>query len=125
MSDDYNQDKDSDSFEKDLTPEIPKAKSSSSKKRITLRQAIEYGEYDVTYLSTFPEWHELPKHMQFEYLNEAMDNRRKQLLQHWAYINRTSNWSVRDDLKEISAGIEKQLDELERDRQKIMAEYLK
>ncbi|MCS7092082.1 MAG: hypothetical protein NZM26_01880 [Patescibacteria group bacterium] len=122
------------SFDEDFDPkdlntnlqQFPKNASQKPKKTaLTLRQAIEYGEYDVAYLSTFPEWHELPKHIQFEYLNEAMDNRRKQLLQHWAYINRTSNWSVRDDLKEISAGIEKQLDELERDRQKIMAEYLK
>jgi hypothetical protein len=114
------------SYEEDSTPETLKPKSAKSKNaKFTLRQAIEYGEYDIEYLSTFPEWHTLSRHIQFEYLCEALENRRKQLLQHWAIINRTSNWSTRDDLKEASKNIEKQLDQVERDRERIMIEYSK
>lgn len=115
------------SFEEDLKPESLKTKSPKTPKQqyLTLRQAIEYGEYDVGYLATFPEWHTLPSYVQMEYVNEAINNRRSKLLAHWAYINRTSDWSLRDDLKQASKKIEEQLNKIEKDRQRILVEYFK
>ena len=70
--------------------DIEKGKSSGKPKvvnKMTLPKAIDMGEYKPEYLSTFPEWHTLSRHVQFQYIRAAIENRRKQLLTQYAAIN--------------------------------------
>ena len=50
-----------------------KTKSSFGKKlpAITFQKAIDMGEYNPDYLATFPEWHSLTRHVQFEFIRRA------------------------------------------------------
>ena len=39
------------------------------------------------FLANFPEWHTLSRHVQFQYIRKALDNRHKQLLTQYAELN--------------------------------------
>lgn len=90
---------------------------------MTLQKAVDMGEYDPNYLSTFPEWVSFSPHVQLQYIKQGLDNRRKQLLMQWAEIDRTSHHSIKTDLHEAQNNIEKQLKKIEIDRERLYAEY--
>jgi hypothetical protein len=90
---------------------------------MTLQKAIDMGEYDPDYLSTFPEWHTLSRHIQFEHIRTALENRNRQLLTQWAEINNMLDFRLKPHLKEALANIEKQWRKLRLDREKLYAEY--
>ncbi|MBU0569507.1 hypothetical protein KKB40_01850, partial [Patescibacteria group bacterium] len=54
---------------------------------MTLQKAIDMGEYNPEYLATFPEWHSISRHVQFQYIRQALDNRNRHLIVQWAEIN--------------------------------------
>ena len=60
---------DNESIEKIRTSKKPPTNTSMS-----LAKAIELGEYDPKFLSGFAEWHTLSRHMQFQYIRQALDN---------------------------------------------------
>lgn len=103
----------------------PTTSSAPASKNMTLKEAIELGEYDSDFLSTFPEWHTFPKHIQFQYLRKALDNRNKQLLMQWAEINNMLDFRLKPHLAEALKNIEKQMKKLENDREKLYFEYSK
>ena len=85
-------------FEDDLE----KGKSLASSVRLpkmTLQGAVELGEYKPEYLATFPEWHTLSRHVQFQFIREGLDNRRKQLTVQWAEINNILDFRLKPHLK--------------------------
>jgi hypothetical protein len=90
---------------------------------MTLQKAIELGEYDPAYLSTFPEWHTLSRHIQFEFIRSGLENRNKQLLTQWAEINNILDFHLKPHLKEALTNIEKQWKKLDKDKEKLYAEY--
>jgi hypothetical protein len=92
---------------------------------LTLKKAIEFGEYDPQFLSGFPEWHELSRHSQFQLIREALDNRRKHLLTQWAEINNVLNFSEKSYLNEALRNIEAQWKKLAADKEKLFLEYSK
>jgi hypothetical protein len=98
---------------------------STSSVKMTLQKAIEMGEYDESYLSTFPEWHTLGRYVQFQMLRQALENRRRQLLVQWSEINNMLDFSKKPYLKEALKNIEDQLRQVEADREKIYFEYSK
>jgi hypothetical protein len=102
-----------------------KTKSSFGKKVsvITIQKAIDMGEYNPDYLATFPEWHSLTRHVQFEFIRRALDNRRKQLVVQWAEINNVLDFSLKPHLQEALRNIEKQLNKLDDDWEKLYLEY--
>lgn len=97
----------------------------NSQSKITLQKAIDLGEYKPEYLSTFAEWHTLSKHIQFQYIKTAIENRRKQLISQYAEINNILDFSLKPHLTEALHNIEKQLKMLELDREKLFVEYSK
>ncbi len=99
------------------------AKPKAQKRSITLRDAIDLGEYDPEYLATFAEWHTLTPHIQFQYIREALDIRRKQYLLQWAEINNMLDFHLKPHLAEALKNIEKQLKVLEKDREAIYLQY--
>ena len=90
---------------------------------MTLQKAIDMGEYDPEYLSTFPEWLNLSLHIQFQYIREALDNRHRHLITQWAEINNMLYFSLKPHLADALGNIQKQLKKLDRDREKLYLEY--
>lgn len=102
-----------------------KGKLAARSQFMTLQKAVEMGEYDPEYLATFPEWHILSQHMQFQYIKSALDNRNKQLLSQWAEVNNFLDFSLKPHLKDALENIQKQMKKVERDREKLYLEYSK
>jgi len=92
---------------------------------MTLQKAIDMGEYDPDYLSTFPEWHEISRHMQFEFIRKALENRNYHLLKQWAEINNMLDFRLKPQMALALKNIEKQMKKLEADKEKLYFEYSK
>ncbi len=90
---------------------------------LNLKEAIELGEYDPTFLSNYPEWRTLSRHVQFEYVRKGLDNRNKQLLLQWAEVNNILDFSKKPELKGALKNIEKQMSDLTKERERLYLEY--
>jgi hypothetical protein len=102
-----------------------KTKARQRSSFMTLQKAIELGEYNPEFLSSFPEFISLSRHSQFQMVKEALENRRHQLLHQWADVNNMLDFSKKPHLQQALKNIEKQLKNLEDDREKIYTEYSK
>ena len=105
---------------------IEKGKSSgkpSVSSKMTLQKAIELGEYNPDYLSTFPEWLTLSRHIKFQYIRDAIESRRRHLITQYAEINNILDFSKKPHLKEALKNIETQLHKVEEDREKLFVKY--
>ncbi len=103
----------------------PTASSSPPSKNMTLKEAVELGEYSPDFLATFPEWHTFSRHVQFQYIRQALDNRNKQLLMQWAQINNTIDFRLKPQMAEALVNIQKQMKKLDDDRDNLYFEYSK
>ena len=111
-------------FEDDL--EKGKSKIGLSRvARMTLQKAVDLGEYQPEYLATFPEWHTLSRHVQFQFIRQGLDNRYKQLMVQWAEINNVLDFRLKPSLKEALANIQRQMKKVDSDREKLYLEYSK
>lgn len=97
----------------------------SASQKMTLQKAVDLGEYKPDYLSTFPEWHTLSKHVQFQFIKQGLENRRHQLLQQYGEISNVLDFRLKPELKETLNNIHKQLKNLDDDFEKISMEYFK
>lgn len=100
----------------------------SKKKNIevlSFEEAIKMGEYNPKYLETYPEWSQFSRHVQFQYIKKALDNRRKQLLKQWAEVNNILDFSKKPHLAEALKNITKQIKIVEGDREILFVEYSK
>lgn len=93
--------------------------------KMTLQKAVDLGEYDPSYLSTFPEWHTLSKHVQFQFIKTGLENRRKQLLMQYAEISNVLDFRLKPELKETLNNIHKQIKMLDEVFEKLSMEYFK
>ena len=93
--------------------------------KMTLQKAIDLGEYDPKYLSTFPEWNELSKHIRFQFIKTAIENRRHQLLLQYAEISNVLDFRLKPELKETLNNIHQQIKKLDTDFEKFSMEYFK
>jgi len=90
---------------------------------MTLQKAIDMGEFDPDFLATFPEWHQLSRHIRWEMVRQGLHNRRRQLRIHWAEIANQPDFSKKPHLSSALKNIEKQLDELQVDEERLQVEY--
>ena len=112
-------------YEDEGSKEKISGKSSKQSVRMTLQKAVEMGEYDPDFLSTFPEWHELSRHIQFQMIRQALDNRDRQLTVQWAEIVNFLDFRLKPHLREALENIQKQQKVLQKDREKLYLEYTK
>lgn len=110
-------------FEEEANFEKPSKGSSRPSATMTLQKAIDLGEYDPAYLATFAEWHTLSRHIQFQYIRQALDNRHRHLITQWAEVNNMLDFSKKPQLTEALENIMLQIKKLERDREKLYLEY--
>jgi hypothetical protein len=98
-------------------------KPSSSAPKMTLQKAIELGEYDPKFLATFPEWNTFSRHVQFQHIRNALDNRENQLRVQWAEVVNFLDFSKKPHLKKTLDNIQKQIKLLDKDREELYLEY--
>lgn len=90
---------------------------------MTLNQAINMGEYDPNYLSNFPEWHLLSRHVQFQLIKKGIENRNSQLVTQWAEISNFLDFSKKPHLQKALDSIVRQWKDLETDKERLFQEY--
>lgn len=96
---------------------------SSSPRIISFKESIELGKYDAEYLSQYKEWQELDRHLQYQYIVQAIINKRRQLRLQWARLANQPNFSKKPELVTAQKKVEAALVELDRDEEKLMIEY--
>lgn len=92
---------------------------------MTLQKAIDLGEYKPEFLSTFPEWQTISKHVQFQFIKQGLENRRHQLLQQYAEISNVLDFRLKPELKDTLNNIHRQLKSLDNDFERISMEYFR
>jgi hypothetical protein len=97
--------------------------NNSKSSSITLDKAIELGEYEPGYLAGFPEWKEFSRHVQFEYIKKALDNRHRQIIFQYAELNNVLDLRNKPHVKEAIKKVEKRLQEFTEEREKLFIEY--
>lgn len=90
---------------------------------MTLQKAIDMGEYDPDFLATFPEWHQLTRHIQWEMIRQGLRNRRKQLVTNWGDIQRQNDFLKKPHLAAALKNVEKQLSDLKSEEERLLVEY--
>ena len=90
---------------------------------MTLQKAVDMGEYEPEYLATFPEWHTLSKHVQFQFVKQGLDNRRRQLWLQWAEVNNTPDFRLKPHLIVALKNIEKQIKKLDDDWERLFVSF--
>ncbi|MCL4353466.1 hypothetical protein M1615_03320 [Patescibacteria group bacterium] len=103
----------------------PGTKPSFGGQLMTLQKAIEIGEYNPEFLATFEEWHTFSKHTQFQLIEQAIENRDRQLIQQWSKINNTIDFSQKPELQQVLRNIEEQRRLLQKDKERLFLEYSK
>lgn len=90
---------------------------------ISFKESIELGKYQVEYLSQYKEWEELDRHLQYQYITQAITNKRRQLRLEWAKMANQPNFSKKPQLHVAQKKIEKSLKDLDTDEEALMIEY--
>lgn len=90
---------------------------------ISFKESIELGKYEVEYLSQYKEWQELDRHLQYQYITQALVNRRRQLRLQWALMANQPNYSKKPHLATAQKKVQKALQDLEIDEELLMVEY--
>ena len=93
--------------------------------KMTLQKAVDMGEYDPKYLSTFPEWYTLSRHIQFQFITKANDNRRKQLLMQYAEMNNVLDFRLKPEMQKAINNVLDQVKKVDKDREALLIEYSK
>lgn len=91
--------------------------------KLTLEKAIELGEYDPNFLANFPEWHTLSKHIQFQYIRKALDNRHRQLLTQYAELNNVLDLRNKPEVWRAIKNMEKQLHHILEEKERLFVAY--
>ena len=92
---------------------------------MTLEKAVEMGEYDPKFLSTFPEWASFTDNIRWHYIRQAIQNRRNFLLLNWAETNNVLDLSLKPEMKQVLDRIMDQVKILNKDEEKLRLEFIK
>ncbi len=95
----------------------------SQNRIISFKESIELGKYQIDYLSQYKEWEELDRHLQYQYITQAITNKRRQLRLEWAKMANQPNFSKKPQLLAAQKKIEKALRDLDTDEETLMIEY--
>ncbi|MCA9371965.1 hypothetical protein KC726_03630 [Candidatus Woesebacteria bacterium] len=95
----------------------------SSSPTMTLKQAIDMGEYKEEYLSAFPEWQRLSNHIRWQLIRKAIEIRHKQLITHYAELNNVLNLSKKPYMAKAMDNVMKQIRQLEKDKETLYIKY--
>ena len=95
----------------------------NTQRLISFKESIELRKYEVEYLSQYKEWQELDRHLQYQYITQALVNKRRQLRLQWALLANQPNFSKKPQLLAAQKKIEQALRDLDSDEETFMVEY--
>jgi hypothetical protein len=90
---------------------------------LTFRESIDLGKYEEAYLTQYQEWNNLDKHLKFQFISQAIKNRRRQLRLQWANLANQLNFSKKPHLADAQKKVEQSLRDLDKDEEKLMVQY--
>lgn len=102
----------------------PKASHKRSTK-MTLEKAVKMGEYNPSFLSTFPEWATFTNNIRWHYIREAIKNRRRFLCLNYAETTNVLDLHLKPEMKQVLDKISQQLLFLDKDEEKLRLEFIK
>ena len=92
---------------------------------MTFVEAIQMGEYQPQFLSQYPEWQTMSKHVQLEYISKAIDIRKRQLVKKWGeIINMMDENAIPEMKQKMVDQVFAQMKKLSEERERIYYEYL-
>ena len=90
---------------------------------LTFKEAIEMGKYEPDFLSQFPEWKKFDPQIQYQYVTQGIQNRRRQLRLQWATLCNQLDFSKKPHLKEAARKVEKAIQNLNADEERLIVQY--
>lgn len=108
----------------EINERSPKSKPQKTTS-MTLEKAVEMGEYDPNFLSTFPEWAGFSEYIRWNYIRQAIHNRRRFLMQNWAETNNVLDLRLKPEMKQVLDRINDQIVALNQAEEKLRVEYIK
>ena len=93
--------------------------------RLSLEKAVEMGEYNPDFLSTFPEWSSYSDNIRWHYIRQAIQNRRRFLLQNYAETNNVLDLRLKPEMKTVLDRINQQMQILNTEEEKLRLEFIK
>lgn len=109
----------------ELSEREPKSKPRKSTSKMTLEKAVEMGEYDPNFLSTFPEWAGFSNNIRWHYVRDAIQNRRHFLMINWAETNNVLDFRLKPEMKAVVDKINNQLKLLNDEEERLRLEFIK
>lgn len=103
----------------------PISKSKSRPNKMTLEKAVEMGEYNPSFLSTFPEWATFTDNIRWHYIRQAIQNRRRFLLLNWAETTNVLDLRLKPELQKVLDRINQQQLFLNKEEERLRLEYIK
>lgn len=94
-----------------------------SNRMLSFKESIQLGKYEEEYLSQYKEWQELDTHLKFQYISQAIINKRRQLRLQWANLANQPNFSKKPELLDAQKKVEKALKDLDTDEEMLMVKY--
>jgi hypothetical protein len=94
-----------------------------SKLPLTFKESIEMGKYEEDFLSQYQEWGTFDRHIKFQFISQAIINRRRQIRMQWANLANQLNFSKKPHLALAQKKVEQALKELDEDEERLMVEY--
>lgn len=90
---------------------------------ISFKEAIELGKYEPEYLCRYDEWQKIDRHVQFQFITQALTNRRRQLRLQWAGLNNQLDFSKKPYLKDALKKVEQAMKDLNADEERLFVEF--
>ncbi len=90
---------------------------------LSFKEAIDLGKYDDEFLSQYDEWKKMDNQLKFQFISQAIKNRRYQLRLQWANLANQLNFSKKPQLAQAQKKVEHALKLLDEDEEVLMIEY--
>ena len=94
-----------------------------TKHAISFEQAIELGEYDPEFLAQYSQWQTMSRHVQYQFIRQALENRHKQLRRQWADLCNQLDFRLKPHLKEAQKKVELEMKKLNDEEERLLTEY--
>ncbi len=92
---------------------------------LTLEKVIALGEFEPEVLAKYPEWEKLSNSARFEMIRQGLEKRRQRLFNMWCDVVNFIGDFPQADRQETRENLERQLQTLRADKERLYNEYSK
>ena len=107
----------------DVVDKIAEQTIPVKKTSLTFSKAIELGEYEPNFLEQFPEFSELTRPSQYEYVKKAIENRIKHIWVHWSELANLPDMSIKPQIRKAMEKLEQQHKKVMADKERLYIEF--